>query len=135
MKDYTDVAALSTVVLEESYVLDLVEEEGHSIRFRLHAVLTQDHPDYQPPGPGEQYCMAYGWLIFDNVVEVHGLQQFAALPPAVDATGEEDKGNIDSLKRHEDYWKVGGSWGEILIRTNSDPHLTLDDDESASATA
>ncbi len=63
MTDYSTIAVLSAVYLEDSYVVDIVDELP-LFKFKIEAVLTRDHPSYRAPGPGEQYCYAAGWLVF-----------------------------------------------------------------------
>ena len=43
MTDYSTIAALSAVYLEDSYVLDIVDELP-LFKFKIEAVLTRDHP-------------------------------------------------------------------------------------------
>jgi len=50
--DYSTIAALSAVYLEDSYVLDIVDELP-LFKFKIEAVLTRDHPSYRAPGSGE----------------------------------------------------------------------------------
>lgn len=124
MTDYPTVADLSAVYLEDSYVLQLVEEPG-TVRFRLEAVLTPEHPAYHPPNNGEQYCYAMGWLVFSGVENVEWKRRSAA--HSVDATGEVDLGNIDYMKREAEAWVLGGDWGDVVIVTRADPQFILDD--------
>ncbi|CAM4083757.1 hypothetical protein KIPE111705_39750 [Kibdelosporangium persicum] len=124
MTDYTTVADLSAVYLEDSYVLQIVEEPG-TVRFRLEAVLTPEHPVYRPPKPGEQYCYATGWLIFSEVGKIEWARRSAAR--FTDATGEVDLGNVDYMKREAEGWALGGDWGDVVIATRADPRFLLDD--------
>lgn len=130
MRDYTTVDTLSAVYLEDSWVLGIVDDtDTRQLRFRLEVVLTPKHPAYHPPKPGEQYCYAQGWLIFSDA-RVVWLQKSDSY--AIDATGEKDHGNIDSLTRVHDHWHAEGSWGEVHIYTDADPSLALDAPESTS---
>lgn len=121
--DYSELPGLSTYYLEDSYVLGINSEPGKLI-FRLEVVLTEDHPRYQAPGPDEQYCYANGSLIFSDVVSHDWVSE--NLRTFTDAAGEEDMGNIDFLKKEDDRWRVGGEWGEVLIRSGTPPVITLD---------
>lgn len=122
MTNYSEVGALSSVYLEDSYVLDIAEAPGE-LRFKMEVVLTEQHPAYRPPKPGEQYCYADGWLVLPSVTrtewESRSTQRYT------DATGEEDLGNIDFLERRDDHWWIGGDWGEVRVYTSADPHLVL----------
>jgi hypothetical protein len=123
LTSYTSLPTLSAVYLEDSYVLDIVEEPTQ-LRFRLEAVLTEDHPAHHPPRPGEQYCYATGWLTIPSITrsewEHRSTQRFT------DASGEEDLGNIDFLTREADHWHIGGDWGAVRAYTTATPHLDLD---------
>lgn len=121
---YYDLPDLASVYLEDSFVLDIIEEPGE-LKFRLEAVLTEHHPNYTHPKPGEQYCYADAWLTFPDVTrtdwEHRTTQRFT------DASGEEDLGNIDFLERPDDHWHIGGDWGEARVHTPANPQLTFTD--------
>jgi len=120
--DYSTIAVLSAVYLEDSYVVDIVDELP-LFKFKIEAVLTRDHPSYRAPGSGEQYCYAAGWLVFRDVSRVEWERQSPRT--YTDAAGEEDRGNIDFLKLDGDHWYAGGDWGEARIFTTATPQLTL----------
>ena len=107
---------LAGVLLEESYVL-AIDERDDAIEFSLDAVLTPDHPAYRPPAPNEQYCYRRGQLVVASS-ERPRLRRSEA-PPATDATGEQDFGNIDSLypvdSDGRDSWAMAGDWGELEV--------------------
>lgn len=124
MTDYTTVADLSAVYLEDSYVLEIVEEPG-TVRVRIEAVLTPEHPAYHPPKAGEQYCYATGWLILSEVEKVEWKRRSDRY--FTDATGEVDLGNIDYMKREAEGWALGGDWGDVVIVTRVDPRFRLGD--------
>jgi hypothetical protein len=62
MIDYKSFPGLAGVFLEDSYVLG-ISESSEQLVFHLDAVLTPEHPAYQPPRPGEHYCYANGSLV------------------------------------------------------------------------
>lgn len=128
--DYPSVPDLNGVYLEDSYVLDIVEELP-LVKFKIEAVLTPDHSYYRPPGPEEQYCYTMGWLVFTDVSHVEW--ESRNFRKYIDAEGEEDMGNIDFLRYHEDHWYAGGDWGEVRIFTTTRPRFTLIDDLSQPA--
>jgi len=107
--------ALAGTYLEDSWVLD-VQASERECTFRLDVVLTPEHPNYQHPRPGEQYCYARALLRVDSHVAV--AFQRGTGPPAIDATGELDWGNIDTFDpvdwEGRDAWQLTGSWGELL---------------------
>lgn len=69
MRPYTDIAPLSCILLEESYVLGITATPGEATG-RLDLVLTPNHPEYRLPGPGEQYCFRRGLLGFKGVTRL-----------------------------------------------------------------
>jgi hypothetical protein len=122
MSDYITVPSLASVYLEDSFVLDIVEQPDGP-RFRLEAVLTKAHPAYRPPKPGEQYCYATGWLIIPDVTRLKW--EHRSTQRYTDATGEEELDNIDFLTQ---VGTTGSSWrlGHRPRLHHQDPRLTLD---------
>lgn len=86
--------ALRDVYLEDSWVLALYPSE-FEVTFRIEAVLTASHPGYHPPKPGEQHCYAAADLRVrgDLPIDYH----LSGARPAVDLTGTQDLGNIDTF--------------------------------------
>ncbi len=84
---YWELPGLEQVYLEESWVLG-IEVDQQLAAFQLELVLTEDHPRYQPPRPGEQYCYAPARLVFEcaELVEL----QLSGAPPATDASVNSD---------------------------------------------
>lgn len=111
----TAFAALRGMYLEDSWVLD-VSSDGPVVTFVLDLVLTPEHPMFRPPSSGEQHCYRRARLTVSSQrrTEFHR----SDLPPATDATGEPDFGNIDVLAPvdwdGEDAWEMSGSWGHLL---------------------
>lgn len=120
--NYDELPNLATFYLEDSFVLEIVDEPA-TLRFRLDAVLTPDHPSYHPPAVGEQHCYAAAWLIFDQVREHEWLHR--STRTSSDANGEQDLGNIDSMSRDGDWWDLEGDWGRVRVRTAAVPELIL----------
>ena len=79
------------------------------VAFQLDAVLLEEHPGYAGPRPGEQHDYRRATL----VIEGPGLEvELSGLPPAQDASGATDLGNIDSWMVDEGGWSVlSGDWG------------------------
>lgn len=120
--DYTNYSELSGLYLEDSFVLEMSQTPGE-VRFTLDAVLTRQHPAYRDALPGEQYCYARGHLIFAAVTEVHWCSRSGKW--YTDAAGEVDLGNIDSFTNIGGEFALEGDWGEIRIRTDSDPRFAI----------
>ena len=121
MIDYKDFPGLVGVFLEDSYVLG-ISESPEQLIFRLDAVLTPEHPAYSPPRPGEQYCYAYGTVVFGEVTRVEWLRRSSS--HYTDASGEEDLGNIDTLTMEGGTFTATGDWGEVRI-TGAQPRFEL----------
>ncbi len=119
-RNCADYPSLAGLYLEDSYVMDIVESDS-GITFVLEAVLTPEHPEYHPPVAGEQYCYADGNLVFGDVLGIEWVDR--SFQKYKDATGTEDMGNIDSLTNSEGVYSVIGDWGDVRIRSNSDPQF------------
>ncbi|MGA8115897.1 MAG: hypothetical protein WCA46_19745 [Actinocatenispora sp.] len=109
---YTAWSGLENLLLEYSYVLRIAATPSQ-LTLVGDLVLGQGHPDYEPPGPGEQHCTRRGTLRFDRVVGLLWVGQGAA--PATDETGEHDHGCIDTLTRAGDAFVLTGDFGHIEI--------------------
>lgn len=120
--DYSEIPGLAPYYLEDSFVLAINENE-RSLTFNLDVVLTETHPAYTQPKPGEQYCYANGLLVFDRLSGIDWLSR--DFRTNTDAAGEEDLGNIDFLKQEGNTWRLGGDWGEVLVTTDATPSITL----------
>lgn len=113
MRPYSDIAALSGLLLEESWVLNIDAQPGR-LTFVMDLVLTPDHPKYREPRRGEQYCYRRGELRFRGVGRLAWTNQGA--PPATDASGEIDYGHIDSFEWDDKGGLLEGDWGRIDVR-------------------
>ncbi|MGB7234559.1 MAG: hypothetical protein WBD41_01130 [Rhodococcus sp. (in: high G+C Gram-positive bacteria)] len=62
--------------------------------------------------------------MFDTVTDIKWIsrstQQYA------DATGEVDLGNIDSLVFEQNLYIAEGDWGQVHIRSKSEPQFVFD---------
>lgn len=112
MRRYVEISQLRDVLLEESYVLGIAATPG-AVRFELDLVLTPDHAEYRPPAPGEQCCFRRGSLVFKGVTRL--LWSNSGNPRAVDSSGEDDYGQIDSFEWDDAGALLGGGWGRMEI--------------------
>lgn len=111
------------IYLEDSWVLE-VAPTGDGVSLRVEAVVTPEHPRYRPPPPNEQHCYLTGWLTLRSSAPVD--LRLSGSPPAADASGERDYGNIDSLVGDaHDVWEMEGDWGYARL-VNPDVTLRLD---------
>lgn len=120
---YTKLPGLADVYLEDSFVLE-IREVGDSIAFRLEAVLTENHPLYHAPKPGEQYCYALATLTFVDATAIEWITRYDAR--YTDADGEVDLGNIDFLNVEDGAYRLGGDWGEVRIVSGAEPIFHID---------
>ncbi len=124
MQNYTLIPSLSKVVLEESWVLGIEARPG-ILTFTLDMVLTDKHPRYHPPRPGNQFCYLTGTVKFVGATALTWLNQGAR--PSRDANSELDYGNIDALVFEGDHYQLEGSWGEIVV-VATELEVTYDDE-------
>ena len=113
--EYSEFGELEHVLLEESWVLQIAPSE-HQVGFRLEAVLLPGHPAYTEAKPGETYGYRSGWL---NIASSEAISiELSGAPPAVDASGTTDLGNIDRFAATSgDMWVLEGSWGRVTVHT------------------
>lgn len=121
-RSYEDLPGLRNVYLEDSFVLD-VEVGKSDVSFRLEAVLRENHPDYERPKTGEQYCYRLGVLRFPGLREVQWIRR--TMRSSTDASGSTDLGNIDELvEESPGHFRISGDWGEMTVDSQS-PVLSL----------
>jgi hypothetical protein len=113
MRAYDELPGLEHLYLEDSWVL-AVEETAHELRFVVEAVLTETHAHWRPPRPGEQYCYHRVELVFSRPRSVEWLKRMEG-PPAVDASGEVDFGNIDAFRWDASVFELEGDWGAVRV--------------------
>ncbi|MQA82827.1 MAG: hypothetical protein GEV10_30975 [Streptosporangiales bacterium] len=111
MAAYTAVG-FANVHLTDSWVLDVTVRPGEVV-FDLDLVVLPSHPSYDEPLPGEQYCYRSAALRFPDLAEV--TWTMGTGPPAIDADGEIDYGNIDTLRSDGDVYELSGDWGAMRI--------------------
>ena len=103
--------SLVHVYLEDSWVLAVRPSEA-MLEFDLEAVLTGEHPDYRGPASGEQYDYRRARLVLHGQVTCN----LSGAPPALDADGEQDLGNIDTWTVDEaGVSLLTGPWGHAQV--------------------
>jgi hypothetical protein len=112
MEDYTAIPELAQLVLEESYVL-AVDEQNGSLEIRMDAALARDHPEIRPPRPGQYSYFREVTVRFENVVEFVWTRRF---PPATDADGSTSWDGFDSAIREGDRYRFEGDAGLLTFR-------------------
>ncbi|MBX7276678.1 hypothetical protein K2E96_19265 [Pseudomonas sp. ERGC3:05] len=111
--NYYEILSLSNFYFEDSYVLSIDEVAG-SLIFELDTVLTKNHPQYEEPKNGEQYCYRKVLLRFFNTDSIEWFDR--RLIGFVDSAGDLDYGNIDSFVRVDGAYALSGGWGRVIIR-------------------
>jgi hypothetical protein len=112
MTPYFELPGFQHLYLEDGYVLGL-EESADELVFLVEFVLTEAHPVYQPPRPGEQYCHRKGRIRFYGINAVEWLRR--DFKPNTDRDGSIDYGNIDSFLSSGNVHDLEGEWGEVRI--------------------
>lgn len=115
--DYrTAFADLAAIYLEDSWVV-AISASASQVAFRLDAVLTPDHALYQRPGPTAQHCYRRATLTVSSSTGL--MLRRSGAPPAIDASGEADFGNIDAFapvnRDGEVAWELSGDWGDLFV--------------------
>ncbi len=118
MSNYIEWKNFKNIYLEDSYVIDIAEQEN-AFTFSVEFVLLKSHPLFHPPEPGEAHCYKRGKIIFPNPIEVVWIEK--KMHPIVDITEDVDFGNIDTFNFDGSNYHLTGDWGNIMIK--SDPPL------------
>ena len=113
-KNYDELEALQNVYLEDSFVLGFSITQN-LVSIDIDAVLTDSHPEFKPPIPGEQYCYLRGRLVFEGFD--HAVFDFHSSSRSTDASGEVDYGNIDTFVIEENKSIILGDWGRLEINS------------------
>ena len=112
MKPYTEIKGLENIVLEESYVLDIMVTPGSAI-FQVDFVLAADHELYVEPPARTNDCVRRGEVHFRDVEYLQWSGQ--CVPPARDRSGEIDYGHIDSFEWKPGSYYLEGDWGVMEV--------------------
>jgi len=109
------------VYLEDSYVLGIAVS-GRQLRLGVLFALTDDHPAYAAPIPGEQHCYREGEIRWDQVqiVSSRGRSSFFI---AADPDGTFDLGSV-CYTRNEGVHHVETDWFDVQF-TAGDMEVVL----------
>ncbi len=122
MTEYHEMETFQDVHLEESFVLSVTATPGR-LTFYLDAYILNDSPLWRPPKPNEVGWWLGAVLSFGGVSDLHWTDGDG--PPARDATGAYDYGNIHSLSADGDRWTIHGEAGSFVLTATS-VDLTID---------
>jgi len=109
--NYWQFPGFENIYLEDSYVLG-IKAQGSVVEILIEAVLTENHPLYTPPLPGEQYCYRKMTIKFPQPQQYTLVNKMRAIS-GID--GSIDYGNIEEFSRNDKEYYLRGEWGEITI--------------------
>jgi len=116
MSDYFDWKDFSGVYLEDSFVRHIIESENQLV-FDMEFVLTKEHPLFEQPKIGEQYCYHRGIIVFSGISSVNWIEKSNII--FHDANNEEDYGNIDVLRKiNGDMYEINGDFGKLRVTSS-----------------
>ena len=114
---YSRIPVLENLFFEDSWVLEFVRHTD-GIMFRVDAVLTESHPAFAPPQPGEQHCYRRGELVFDSIRSLRW-EADGLVRASIDPSGETDLGSIDSFVKVGETYIVVGDFGTLTIESEA----------------
>ena len=98
---------------ERSYLLGVIYDD-ESLTLEMDFNLTELHPDYAAPQPGEEGCYRGGFIRFADIDDL----QIDKAPPA--KTGEQvDYSTIFSVSGDGKNFEFSSGWGEIKVSARS----------------
>lgn len=114
---YTAIPGLENLFFEDSWVLEIVRHADRIV-LRVDAVLTESHPAFAPPQPGEQHCYRRGELMFDAIRSLRW-EASGLVRAGIDPSGETDLGSIDSFVKLGEPYVVVGDFGTLTIESEA----------------
>lgn len=121
-RSYESLPAFSDVVLEESWVRQVIASPGR-VLFLVEAVIAKDSPLLRDPRPGDQLFRLPGVIQFEGV---SSLEWTGQQPPTTDPDGTQDYDHIDSLAVDGDVYVVESGAGTLRL-TATDVVVQLDE--------
>ena len=97
----------SGIDFERSYLLGVIYDD-ESLTLEMEFNLTEQHPGYQPPQPGEEGCFRGGYVRF---AEIEDLQIDKAPTPE----GEADYSIVYAVAGDGERFEFSTGWGEIKV--------------------
>jgi hypothetical protein len=102
------------VLTTDTYVLGW-HREAERLVFDVEASLWPEHPDYEPPRPGEWTCYKPARLVFEGVESVANLPDMASVPRSTDANGSQDFGSLSELAADASGFVIAGDFGVVRV--------------------
>jgi hypothetical protein len=120
--NYDDLPGLEDILLEESFIRELVEGPSQ-LRFVLMAALKRTHPFYEPPRSDERHCYRPATLTFPDA-KVRWRKR--TVTKFTDSDGAVDYGNIDMfIAPAEGGYHLEGDFGVIDVQKCRAPVFTI----------
>lgn len=110
-------------IFEDSYVLR-IEITPYILKLRMQFSLAPTHEKFHAPSQDEWAFYVLGVLRIEGFSSL--MWEATGAPPAIDATGEEDLGCLDSFSYDNKFWCLEGDWGSIRIH---DGRLSIEIDD------
>jgi len=107
----------------DSFVLGWSSNETVII-FKIEASIWPESPHYLKPKTDEYTCYRKCEIQFTDFTSYSGLREQSSIKPSKDIDGTFDYGNIDSLLKTNQGFKVIGEFGNVEI-TNGKVQLKL----------
>jgi hypothetical protein len=107
---------LREVRVQDTYILR-IEARPRQLDIEGDFALEPEHPEYRDPTPDEAFCFRRGVLMFEGVTRIEWSDQ--GRPPAIDAAGEIDYGEFDSVAIEGEALILAGDFGRIAVESES----------------
>ncbi|NYF09765.1 hypothetical protein HDC94_000921 [Leifsonia sp. AK011] len=111
MVDYVALPALRHFVLEDSYVLEILES-GDTVSIRMDLVYAKDHPELRPPRLGEWAYVREGVLRFSGVTEFEWTDRSV---PAREPDGSRSWDGLEVFRLQGREYQLAGDVGSLRI--------------------
>lgn len=123
MKDYYELNGFENIYLEDSYVLDIIDNfEEEVVIFLLDLVLLETHDLYKQPENDEKYFYKKGKIVFECILSLLWHEKTFEKTKALKLKNI-DFGNVDIFVYENDKYNLSGDWGNLTIKTNHPPYI------------
>lgn len=106
---------LAGIAIETSYLLGVIYDD-QSLTLEMDFHLTDGHPSFTLPEPGDEGCYRQGFIRF---AEIDDLRLNQAKVADTGEAGEVDLSDIYSATFDGDYVFLSSGWGEIELTARS----------------
>jgi hypothetical protein len=109
---------LDGVLITDTFILGW-HQEADRLVFDVEASLWPQHPQYEPPLPGEWTCYKPAQLVFVGVRSVEGLPEMAKVVGSRNSDGSQDYGSLDELVAIPGGYQIVGDFGVVQVQADS----------------